>query len=130
LYRTTDSTEPIDNKKKKIFYSGKKKKRHTVKNQFMVNNRGYILHKVNHKKGRRHDYDVYKKNRHLIPKQVVNVLVLGYLGVEKDFPEQLSALPYKRKRNPQELSAEQEKEYNQYHSKKRIVIESITLSVD
>jgi hypothetical protein len=55
LYRTTDSTEPIDNKKKKIFYSGKKKKRHTVKNQFMVNNRGYILHKVNHKKGRRHD---------------------------------------------------------------------------
>jgi hypothetical protein len=91
----------------------------------MVNNRGYILHKVNHKKGRRHDYDVYKKNRHLIPKQVVNVLVLGYLGIEKDFPEQLSALPYKRKRNPQELSAEKEKEYNQYHSKKRIVIESI-----
>jgi hypothetical protein len=29
------------------------------------------------------------------------VLDLGYLGVEKDFPEQLSASPYKRKRNPQ-----------------------------
>jgi hypothetical protein len=61
----------------------------------------------------------------VIPKQVVNVLDLGYLGVKKDFPEQLSALPYKRKRNQQELSAEKEKEYNQYHSKKRIVIESI-----
>jgi hypothetical protein len=58
----------------------------------------------------------------VIPKQVVNVLDLGYLGVEKDFPEQLSASPYKRKRNQQELSAEKEKEYNQYHSKNRIVI--------
>jgi hypothetical protein len=46
---------------------------------------------------------------------------LGYLGVEKDFPEQLSALPYKKKRNS-ELS-QVEKEYNKSHSKKRIVIE-------
>ena len=90
----------------------------------MVNNRGFLIHKVNHKKGRRHDYDIYKNNLPITPKQVVNVLVLGYLGVEKDFPEQLSG-PYKWKRNPQELSAEEEKEYNQYHSKKRIVIESI-----
>jgi hypothetical protein len=81
LHRTTDSTEPIDNKKK-IFYSGKKKKRHTVKNQSMVNNRGFIIHKVNHKKGRRHDYDIYKNNHSVTPKQVVNVLDLGYLGVE------------------------------------------------
>jgi hypothetical protein len=56
----------------------------------MVNNRGYIIHKANHKKGRRHDYDVYKRNRPVTPKQVVNVVDLGYLGVEKDFPEQLS----------------------------------------
>lgn len=46
---------------------------------------------------------------------------LGYLGVEKDFPEQLSALPCKRKRK-YELSAEGEKEYNKMHSTKRIVI--------
>ena len=53
-----------------------------------------------HKKGKRHDYDVYKKNHPVTPsKQVVNVVDLGYLGVEKDFPEQLSALPYKKKRN-------------------------------
>ena len=42
---------PVDKDRRKIYYSGKKK-RHTVKNQLMVNNRGYILHKVNHKKGR------------------------------------------------------------------------------
>ena len=50
------------------------------------------------------------------------MLDLGYLGVEKDFPEQLSALPYKKKRNQEDLSQE-EKEYNRIHSKKRIVIE-------
>ena len=58
-----DSTEqqqiprPVDNNKRKMYYSLGKKKRHTlVKNQIMVNNRGYILHKVAHKKGKRHDY--------------------------------------------------------------------------
>ena len=106
-----DSTEqqiprPVDKRRKKMYYSGKKK-RHTVKNQLMVNNCGYILHKAAHKKGKRHDYDIYKNNHPLTPTQVVNVLDLGYLGVEKDFPEQLSALPYKKKRNQQELSAEE-----------------------
>ena len=46
---------------------------------------------------------------------------LGYLGVERDFPEQISSLPNKKKRNT-ELSTD-EKEYNQNHSKMRIVIE-------
>ena len=58
----------------------------------MVNNRGYILHKVGYKKGRKHDYDIYKNHHPIAPKQVVNVIDLGYLGVETDFPGQLSAL--------------------------------------
>jgi len=121
----TDCTEqqiprPVDKERRKIFYSGKKK-RHTVKNQITVNNRGYILHKVGYKKGRKHDYDVYKKNHPVIPKEVITVVDLGYIGIEKDFPEQLSALPFKRKRN-QDLSPE-EKEYNRIHAKERIVIE-------
>jgi len=52
---------------------------------------------------------------------------LGYLGVEKDYPEQLSALPYRKKRNLG-LSKVQ-KDYNKSYSKKRIVIESMP-SVD
>ena len=111
---------PIDNKRKKIFYLGKKKK-HTVKTQLMVNNRGLIIHKANHKKGHRHDYNIYKKNRPMIPNQVVNVFDLGYLGVEKDFPEQLSFMPNRKKRNLK--LTQEEKEYNKDHSKKRIVIE-------
>jgi hypothetical protein len=88
----------------------------------MVNNRGFIIHKVNHKKGRRHDYDIYKENCPLIPKQVINVVDLGYLGIEKDFPEQLSSTPHRKKRNLQYLSKGQ-KEFNQGHSQKRIIIE-------
>jgi hypothetical protein len=57
----------------------------------------------------------------IISKDVVSVFDLGYLVVEKDFPEQLSVLPYKKKRNQKELS-EEEKEYNKIHSKMRIVI--------
>ncbi len=122
----TDCTEqqiprPVDNKRHKMYYSGKKKK-HTVKNQITVNNRGYILHKVGYKKGRKHDYDVYKKNHPVvIPKQVVTVVNLWYLGVETDFHEQLSALPCKKKRN--RFLSDDEKDYNTIHSKKRIIVE-------
>ena len=106
----------------KMYYSLRKKKRHTVKTQIMmINNHGLIIHKTKHKKGHRHDYNIYKKNHPVTPKQVVSVFDLGYLGVEKDYPEQLSSLPYKKKKD-QELSAE-EKECNKSHSRKRIVIE-------
>ena len=55
-----DSTEQqiprhIDNKRRETFHSGKKK-RHTVKTQLIVNNKGIIIHKLRYKKGRRHDY--------------------------------------------------------------------------
>jgi len=89
---------PSDNKRKKIFYSDKKK-RHTVKTQLMVNNQGIIIHKTDHKKGRRHDYDIYKENHPITPKQVLNVYDLGYLGIEKDFPEQLLSIPNRKQRN-------------------------------
>jgi hypothetical protein len=51
------------------------------------------------------------------PKEAVNVVDLGYFGVEKDFLDQLSKLPFKKKRNL-EISSE-EKERNKIHSKKR-----------
>ncbi len=110
---------PIDNKRLDAYYSGKKK-RHTVKTQIMVNNRGFIIHKTRYKKGRRHDYDVYKENHISTPKDVLNVFDLGYLGVEKDFPEQMSSIPIRKKR--QQHLSQQERERNKSHSIKRIVI--------
>jgi DDE superfamily endonuclease/Helix-turn-helix of DDE superfamily endonuclease len=120
-----DSTEqqiprPVNKRKRKAYYSGKKK-RHTVKTQLMVNSQGVIVHKTGYKKGRRHDYDIYKKSHPVTPKKVVNVFDLGYLGVENDFPDQLSSLPYRKKRS-MELSQD-EINFNQEHAKKRIVIE-------
>ncbi len=44
-------------------------------------------------------YSIYKKNHPIMPKDVVNVYDLGYLGVEKDFPEQKSSHRTKKKRN-------------------------------
>ncbi|MDN5847024.1 MAG: transposase family protein [Candidatus Nitrosocosmicus sp.] len=46
---------------------------------------------------------------------------LGFLGVEKDYPEQRSSLPIKKEKGC-ELTVPQ-KEYNRNHSAKRIVIE-------
>jgi len=122
-----DSTEqqiprPGDKeRRRKMYYSGKKK-RHTVKNQYMVNMDDLIIHKTEHQRGKRHDYNIYKKNHPVTPNQVINVFDLGYLGVEKDYPEQRSSLPNKKKRNKQELTPD-EKEYNNSHSKTRIVVE-------
>ena len=90
---------PKDKRRRKAYYSAKKK-RHTVKNQLVVNNHGYIIHKLGHKKGKRmHDYNINKKNQSVTPKDVVNMYDLGYLGVETDFSEQISELPYKKMRN-------------------------------
>jgi len=51
------------------------------------------------------------------------VFDIGYLGIEKDLPEQLSSLPNRKKRS-MGLSQE-EINFNQEHAKKRIVVESI-----
>jgi hypothetical protein len=121
-----DSTEqeiptPTKNKRKrKTFYSGKKKK-HTVKTQLMVNNEGLILHKTGHDRGRIHDYEIFKNKHPITPLQVENVLDLGYLGVKSDFPTVKYVLPF-RKRRKSELSDE-EKRYNGKHSKLRVIIE-------
>ena len=73
----TDFTEqqiqrPVDKRRRKADHSGKKKT-HTIKTQLLVNNRGFIIHKTRYKKGRRHDYDSYKENHPVTPKEVLNV---------------------------------------------------------
>ncbi|HET7389239.1 MAG TPA: transposase family protein [Nitrososphaeraceae archaeon] len=121
-----DSTEqeiprPTKNKRRrKSYYSGKKKK-HTVKTQYMVNSEGAILHKTGHKHGRIHDYEIFKNNHPITPMQVESVFDLGYMGVQNDFPTVKSVLPV-RKNKQRELSNE-EKKYNRKHSKLRLIVE-------
>jgi len=121
-----DSTEqeiprPQNNRKRKSYYSGRKKK-HTVKTQLMVNTGGLILHKTGHKGGRKHDYDVYKHNHPITSSQVENVVDLGYLGIEKDFPTVKSVLPIRKKKKNTLLSNDDTK-YNKNHSRLRIIVE-------
>ena len=76
----TEQQIPMPHKKRrKAYYSGKKK-RHTVNTQLMVNNQGIIIHKTGHKKGKRYDYNIYKNNHPVILMQVVSVFDLGYRG--------------------------------------------------
>ena len=100
-----DSTEqeiqrPKNKIKRKNYYAGKRKKP-TVKTQYIVNKKGIILHKSNkHKKGRQHDYSVYKDEHPITPSQVENYFDLGYQqGIENDFSDLKAVLPVKKKRN-------------------------------
>jgi len=76
-----DATEqeiprPGRSDKRRSHYSGKKK-RHTVKIQITVNEDGLITHKPKHAKGRRHDYDILKKSKPMLPPGVEPTLDLG-----------------------------------------------------
>jgi hypothetical protein len=107
-----------------MYYSGKKKK-HTVKNLYATANQdGLIIYKSKHRqRGRKHDYRIYKKNHPDIPKDVMDMYDLGFLGVENDFSaaEQKSSLPIKKEKGCELTTGE--KEFNRSHSRKRIVIE-------
>jgi DDE superfamily endonuclease len=112
---------PENKLRRRIYYSGKKNK-HTVKNLYTVNQKGLIIYKTKRRQiGKNHDYNIYKKNHIDVPEDVESLFDLGFLGAQKDFPKQKSSLPIKKEKDC-ELSP-QEKDYNRYHSKRRIVIE-------
>ena len=65
----------------------------------LVNQKELIIYKTKHKQvGRKHDYNVYKKNHPELPKDVMTMFDLGFLGVKDDYPEQKSLYLLKRKR--------------------------------
>ncbi len=121
-----DATEqeiprPKNKRRRKNYYSGKKKK-HTVKTQIMVNKKGLILHKTKHRKGKQHDYDMFKKNGPPpIPPQVELGVDLGYLGIKKDYPELNVNIPVKTSKKKELTPAE--KRYNKKQRKARVIVE-------
>ena len=131
LIAITDGTEqqiprPKDKKKRKTHYSGKKKK-HTVQNQITINLDGIIIHKSTHSPGSHHDYNIYKSKHPTLPEELLQFYDLGYLGIQKDFPDQISILPYKKKRG-KELTISQ-KEWNKEQSKIRIKVEHVIAQI-
>jgi len=129
-----DATEqeiprPKNALKRKTHYSGKKT-RHTVKTQLTVNSKGLIVHKTNHARWRRHDYDIFKRNHPSLPEKVTPVVDSGYQGIQNDFPGLNPIIPYKRRSKGRghrgekgdELTPEQ-KGFNRELSKVRVVVE-------
>ncbi len=88
---------PKNKRRRKSYYSGKKRK-HTIKTQYMVNSEGTILHKTGHDRGRIHDYEIFKNKHPITPLQVENILDLGYLGVKNDFPTVKYVLPFRKEK--------------------------------
>jgi hypothetical protein len=111
---------PKNKRRRKSYYSGKKK-RHTVKTQYMVNSNGMILHKTDHERGRKHDYTILKENYPKTPPEVEKYVDLGYKGVQNDFPDVRWVIPVKKKRK-RELTR-RERGYNRKVAKKRVKVE-------
>jgi hypothetical protein len=61
-------------------------------------------------------YSIYAKNHSVTPsKQIVNVVDLGYLGVETDFPEQLSShYSIKRRKTNQRYLRKKKRKQNPF----------------
>ncbi len=121
-----DATEqeiprPKNKRRRKSYYSGKKKK-HTVKTQILVNKKGLIMHKTKHEKGKKHDYDIFKRKRPKIPKDVELGGDSGYQGIKDDFPEIKSRIP--RKKQKGKKRTKEDKRFNKKLSKERVIVEN------
>lgn len=120
-----DATEheiqrPKNKRKRKSHYSGKKKK-HTVKTQILVNKKGIIIHKTKRRKGREHDYNIWKRTNPSVPPDVEVGMDLGYQGMQKDFPDVKSRLPVKKPRG--KSLTKKQRRYNKKQRKERVIVE-------
>ena len=121
-----DATEqeiprPKNKRRRKNYYSGKKK-RHTVKTQIMVNKKGVILHKTKHRNGKKHDYHLFKeKGPPPIPPEVETGVDLGYLGIEKDYPDMKVKIPVKKQKGKE--FTKKQKRQNKKLRKERVIVE-------
>ncbi len=92
-----------------------------MQNQITTNLNGEIIHKSPHAPGNHHDYRIYKSKHPTLSKVLFQFFDLGYLGVEKDFENQISVLSYKKKKG-KKLTAWQ-KAYNKTQSEIRVKVE-------
>ena len=64
----------------------------------------------------------------MLPNKLLMYLILGYLGVDKDFPQQISSIPNRKERNLQ--SSEEQKEFNRGQAKKKISDRAYYLQIE
>lgn len=126
-----DATEqkiprPQSKRIRKKHHSGKKKT-FTLKTQIVATKSKIVLHASDSSPGRLHDYKLFKKTN--VPKwleknpDITARFDLGYQGIQKDYPDIASVLPFKRHRGKPELTRS-EKIHNTKRAKKRIPAEN------
>jgi hypothetical protein len=115
---------PKDNERQKENYSGKKKM-HTRKNILISDKKkriGYVGPTVN---GKRHDYRMFKEEfpppSVVFPKGISLWMDLGFVGVEKDYPDAIVIMP-KKKPKGKELT-DDAKAWNRVVSGFRVLVE-------
>ncbi len=80
-------------------YSGKKK-RHTIKNQIIINNDDKSIVDCSPTYvGKVHDFKVLKKNHSCIPKGAKVMSDTGYIGINETLPDNQCLIPYKASKN-------------------------------
>jgi len=101
-------------KGQKRYYSGKKKK-HTIKNQVIVDKRGKIRTVTKSNPGKKHDKKLFDETKPILPKDSDLTGDLGYYGAKG------ITLPNKKPKG-KELTKE-EKQFNKELSRRRITVE-------
>ncbi len=102
-------------------------RKHTVQNQISINLDEIIIHKSKHSPGNHHDYSIYKSKHPVLSEQLLQFYDLEYLGIQKDFSNQINILPYKKKKE-KTLTIHQ-KEWNKLQSKIRIKVEHVIAQI-
>lgn len=106
--------------KQRQFYSGKKK-RHTAKEQIIVDQKTGKIISTSYAKGKTHDYKIYKKSKTRVHKNTKIQADSGYQGIQKIHPN--SEIPKKRsKKHP--LTSE-DKKRNKEISSSRVIVENV-----
>jgi hypothetical protein len=118
-YYLIDATEQEINRPKKgqkKYYSGKKKK-HTIKNQIIINDKMKICSVTKSVEGKKHDKKLYDESRIYSMEKSSLKGDLGYLGS--------AGITIPKKKPKKKELTEEEKNYNKEFSKERIKIEHV-----
>lgn len=126
-----DATEqkvnrPAKKRTRKAYHSGKKKA-FTIKTQIVTTRQKIIVHVAGPSPGRTHDYRYFQTTT--VPQwlednpQIKARMDLGYVGINKDYPQARVILPTKRNRWKKELTRS-EKIMNTKKAKARIAVEN------
>ena len=107
----------------KAYYSGKKK-RHTMKNQIIINEKGEIIDTTDSHPGAKHDKKVFDESPFVksLPNDIGIDSDSGYQGIKDDFPH--ARTPFKKKRGGPALNKIQ-KRFNHSLSRIRVLVENV-----